>query len=617
MKKNVLIFLMGLLCSFPFMSKAQEVLMSWQFSRSNSTDITYRNTYGHFAMSGSELSRGDGFSVASLARGFSANIKEDTPIGNPTNFSIVTSLAKAKEFDAYYEFYIDVKPGYKSSLSSIEARLRRSGAGATSGAVSYSIDEKETFKDLKIFSLSGTAENGTLITIDLSDETELQSLGAHSRVYFRIYGWGFTSTTGSFAFGRVEGDLPGGAVNSPAWTSAQKIEATATLLPLKIYGAIIESNNEGRLVGWDFKNLNGKEAIFESTYTESNMNLSAINRGGGLVFPDGDYARGMYTSVSTVTSTKTLAEAAGNYFQFSLNTKSGYSFSVNTLDFLLRRSSNGSKNYVMKYSLDEGTTFNEIQGSEGVLLGQEAFYHALKIDLSSNADFKNIPSDKSIVFRLILWNEGAVSGTVILGRNEDNVAGFGLLVGGSTVLTSSLPVNLVDFSVSKNNSEIQLNWTTVSEDNNSHFEIYRAGTDGKFNFLATIPTKSNIGINSYDCKDLNPLSGINYYFLRQVDKDGVYKDYGIKSIDFDINKNKAFYASISKDGVVTVRIEGNNELEEGELKLINLEGKIQSSQKIAVKNGFNEFTLGNVNSSGIYVVTLKKSNKVTTYKLIR
>ena len=90
-----------------------------------------------------------------------------------------------------------------------------------------------------------------------------------------------------------------------------------------------------------------------------------------------------------------------------------------------------------------------------------------------------------------------------------------------TALLTSLPVSLTSFTGTNAGDYVKLNWNTVSEHQNSHFDILRSA-DGKiFHSIATV--KGNGTSNqqhTYSYTDFSPLTGINYYQLKQVDIDG-------------------------------------------------------------------------------------------------
>jgi hypothetical protein len=88
-----------------------------------------------------------------------------------------------------------------------------------------------------------------------------------------------------------------------------------------------------------------------------------------------------------------------------------------------------------------------------------------------------------------------------------------------------LPVQLLSFTGTKNGSFSDLNWVTASESNNAYFVVERSENGSSFNPISSfIPTKANGGNSleklNYQFIDKQPLSGKNYYRLKQVDNDG-------------------------------------------------------------------------------------------------
>ncbi len=104
-----------------------------------------------------------------------------------------------------------------------------------------------------------------------------------------------------------------------------------------------------------------------------------------------------------------------------------------------------------------------------------------------------------------------------------------------------IPVELTSFTASLINNNIELNWITASELNNSGFEIQRAS----FRLNETTPLQewNRIGFvegngtvsefNFYEFVDDNPLNGKSYYRLRQIDFDGTYRIYGPIEVNFE------------------------------------------------------------------------------------
>ncbi len=89
-----------------------------------------------------------------------------------------------------------------------------------------------------------------------------------------------------------------------------------------------------------------------------------------------------------------------------------------------------------------------------------------------------------------------------------------------------LPVIWYKLNAYLGDGSILLNWSTATENNNAFFEAERS--DGKTDFqkIGEIPTKA-IGGNSsmilhYDLNDNNPLAGVNYYRIKQIDNNGEF-----------------------------------------------------------------------------------------------
>jgi hypothetical protein len=84
-----------------------------------------------------------------------------------------------------------------------------------------------------------------------------------------------------------------------------------------------------------------------------------------------------------------------------------------------------------------------------------------------------------------------------------------------------LPVDLMSFEANQTGKHVNLKWITASEINNSHFEVQRSKDGESWLTIGTVQgSGSSDQMNVYQFIDVNPMSGINYYLLKQVDFDG-------------------------------------------------------------------------------------------------
>lgn len=116
--------------------------------------------------------------------------------------------------------------------------------------------------------------------------------------------------------------------------------------------------------------------------------------------------------------------------------------------------------------------------------------------------------------------------------------------GGPTIL----PVELVSFKALASNNAVQLSWATASEKDNSHFIVERS-LDGKtFTKIATITGKGTSSIRSnYIFTDEDPLPGISYYRLKQVDFDGTFEYSKVISVKMQAIRKAILHPTITTD----------------------------------------------------------------------
>jgi len=86
---------------------------------------------------------------------------------------------------------------------------------------------------------------------------------------------------------------------------------------------------------------------------------------------------------------------------------------------------------------------------------------------------------------------------------------------------TALPVELLLFNAEAKEKHVDLIWTTASEINNSHFIIERSKNTIQTEEVARVNGSGNsTTIKNYSSKDENPMEGISYYRLKQVDYNG-------------------------------------------------------------------------------------------------
>lgn len=87
-----------------------------------------------------------------------------------------------------------------------------------------------------------------------------------------------------------------------------------------------------------------------------------------------------------------------------------------------------------------------------------------------------------------------------------------------------MPVELSHFTAHSTPPTTHLTWSTATETNNSHFEVQRSADARKWEVLGEVKGAGTTQEpQKYAYTDREPLPGLAYYRLRQVDYDGQYE----------------------------------------------------------------------------------------------
>ena len=124
-----------------------------------------------------------------------------------------------------------------------------------------------------------------------------------------------------------------------------------------------------------------------------------------------------------------------------------------------------------------------------------------------------------------------------------NITAFSSFVYLSTTSENPLPVTLTYFNAAKEESVANLKWGTTEEVNNRGFEIQRSADARNWHAIGFVENQSggnSKGALSYNFTDATPLSGTNYYRLKQMDWDDTFRYSSIAAVKFEGDKGSLF-----------------------------------------------------------------------------
>ena len=186
--------------------------------------------------------------------------------------------------------------------------------------------------------------------------------------------------------------------------------------------------------------------------------------------------------------------------------------------------------------------------------------------------------------------------------------------------STTVPVELTDFSANINGNEVLLSWETSTEINNQNFEIQRSTANSDFHTIGVVNgngTSTENHIYSYTDKLLS--KGIYNYRLKQVDYNGSFKYSKTLVINYSGVKDFTLYQNYPNPFNPTTTI--GYELPEAgyvSLKVYDVLG----NEVALVDEGFKQPGLhesvfdGRNLSSGIYVYSIQTGNKIQNKNMI-
>jgi uncharacterized delta-60 repeat protein len=176
-----------------------------------------------------------------------------------------------------------------------------------------------------------------------------------------------------------------------------------------------------------------------------------------------------------------------------------------------------------------------------------------------------------------------------------------------------LPLHLLSFSGRNINGTVQLNWATENEINTSHFDIERSSDNITFNKTGEIAAVNNSLRNNYTFTDIQPQSRINYYRLKQIDKDGRFTYSSV--IIFSVNANELLFALSPNPANDFISITYPGKKEKVTVSIYDSHGRLVKEQtqkgQLIIKVSIQQLALG------MYIIRLMDGNAMQQAKFIK
>lgn len=177
--------------------------------------------------------------------------------------------------------------------------------------------------------------------------------------------------------------------------------------------------------------------------------------------------------------------------------------------------------------------------------------------------------------------------------------------------SSPLPVELANFQITCTESGRKVTWSTSSEINASHYELQSSMDFYQWETEAIVEAKGNsITLNSYETM-LNSSKREAYYRLIQVDNNGeqhiLTETYQACAI---ANEDNMIVFPNPSNGDFQVQIETKENLDQAQLILMDMSGKIIHNQTVDIQVGISSHFFREDLSIGTYMIQVKHPKSI-------
>jgi hypothetical protein len=178
----------------------------------------------------------------------------------------------------------------------------------------------------------------------------------------------------------------------------------------------------------------------------------------------------------------------------------------------------------------------------------------------------------------------------------------------------SLPVELIEFKGTCINNQIQLSWSTLSETNHSHFEIYKKNATSSWKLLGEVKGNDYNGINNYTFLD-SSLDDVNLYRLKQIDLDGRYEYSDMISISNCSLDKVEIYPNPAHD-LLFIQYK-SDENKKVSFNIFDTRGSVMLHLEKELRQGTQIIELDvSILSKGVYFIEIRSNGKSKKEKIV-
>ena len=176
-----------------------------------------------------------------------------------------------------------------------------------------------------------------------------------------------------------------------------------------------------------------------------------------------------------------------------------------------------------------------------------------------------------------------------------------------------LPIDLLSFEGRLVKDEVELIWLTASELNNDYFNIEHSIDGIHFESIARIESKGDSpNQTAYSYVDANPVSGYNYYRLKQTDTDGTTVYAGqVIVVEFATSSSIRLDPNPVHGSQIELVYPVHTQQEQLSVQIFSIDGRLLKAYQFQLDNGIQRINIELDNlAEGVYVLKASNENKI-------
>lgn len=175
-----------------------------------------------------------------------------------------------------------------------------------------------------------------------------------------------------------------------------------------------------------------------------------------------------------------------------------------------------------------------------------------------------------------------------------------------------LPVELAYFNAYlEESNQVLLDWMTATEKNNEGFEIQRSSDGENWETLDFIRGEgTTTQTTTYNFVDDNPMDGMNYYRLKQIDFDDQFEYSSIRVIEIEVENNTKVYPNPVQD-FLNIELSSTEDVM---ISIFNLNGQLL--REMTANESITRINFSDL-EAGIYIVRITNSTTQSVQKIVK